>query len=121
MSVRWLPPRPGAGMIDIRPLVLVAALLFSPLMRAGDGDSLQAQIAVADGRLFAAVFDDCDAGAVSAMITDDFEFFHDKWGQIAKSREEFVKAIQGGCDRQKAGTDSGQGEDSCRTRSSSTP
>lgn len=92
-------------MIGIRPLLLVAALLSSPAIRAADGDSLQAEIAIADGKLFAAIFDNCDAGAVSAMVTDDFEFFHDKWGQIAKSRDEFVKAIQGGCDRQRQGTD----------------
>jgi ketosteroid isomerase-like protein len=92
-------------MTYFRPLLLVAALLSSPATRAADGDSLQAEIAVADGKLFAAIFDNCEASAVSAMVTDDFEFFHDKWGQIAKSRDEFVKAIQGGCDRQRQGTD----------------
>jgi hypothetical protein len=41
----------------------------------------------------AAIFVECDARAVSTMVTDDFEFFHGKWGQIAKSRDEFVKAM----------------------------
>lgn len=76
------------------------------LMAGGaNAQSLRDGIAAADRALFAAVFDACDADAVGAMVTDDFEFFHDKWGQIAKSKDEFVAAIRGSCDRQRQGTD----------------
>jgi hypothetical protein len=54
-------------MTDYRPLLLVAALLSSTAIRAAEGGSLQEEIAVADGRLFAAIFDNCDASAVSAF------------------------------------------------------
>jgi ketosteroid isomerase-like protein len=81
-------------------LCLQAATSF-----AQDARSVHAEIAQADREFFKAVFDTCDADAVGEMIVDDFEFFHDKWGQIANSKAEFVAAIRGACERQAAGTD----------------
>ena len=72
---------------------------------AADKPDLKAAVIKADESLFAAVFDSCDPASVAALTTEDFEFIHDKWGQIAKSREEFVQAISGSCERQKEGTD----------------
>ena len=68
-------------------------------------EALRAEIAAADRKLFDAVFETCDIDAVAALVTDDFEFFHDKWGQTARSGKEFVEAIRGMCRRQKEGTD----------------
>ena len=39
------------------------------------------------------------------MVSGDFEFVHDKWGQIAKSKTEFLSSISSMCERQRAGTD----------------
>ena len=72
---------------------------------AADQPDLTAAVMKADESLFAAVFDSCNPAAVAALTTEDFEFFHDKWGQIANSRDEFVKAISDSCERQKDGTD----------------
>jgi ketosteroid isomerase-like protein len=82
-------------------------LMLCLLMSAGGvkAQAMRGEIIAADRALFAAVFDACDADAVGARVTDDFEFFHDKWGQIAKSKDEFVAAIGASCDRQRQGTD----------------
>jgi hypothetical protein len=58
-----------------------------------------------DARLFAAVFDTCDLGTVGAIITDDFEFYHDKHGMVAQSKADFVKAIGTSCEERRSGTD----------------
>lgn len=93
----------------MRPRRTTAALLLCALLSvpaaAQDTRPLATQIAEADQALFRAIFDDCDPKALEGLVTDDFEFYHDKWGQIARSKAEFVKAIQGLCERQRAGTD----------------
>lgn len=58
-----------------------------------------------DGQLFDAVFTACDADALVALVTDDFEFFHDKGGQTANSGAEFVASIRAMCERRKTGED----------------
>jgi ketosteroid isomerase-like protein len=63
------------------------------------------EIASNDSALFEAVFDKCDFDRVGDLITDDFEFYHDKWGQIATSKEQFVESIRNLCERQKQGID----------------
>jgi ketosteroid isomerase-like protein len=68
-------------------------------------ESLTQQIIDADNRLFSAVFEQCDADKVAQMLTNDFEFFHDKWGQIASQKSDFVDAIRASCKRQQDGTD----------------
>lgn len=72
---------------------------------AAPPDTLARDIESADQAFFAAVFTRCDAHAVGAMVTDDFEFYHDKWGKIASSRQAFVKLIGAACERQRLGTD----------------
>ena len=55
--------------------------------------------------LLAAFFDRCDVPALTALIADDFEMFHDKGGRIAGSGKEFIASIEGTCARQKTGED----------------
>lgn len=66
---------------------------------------LVAEIKAWDLALFAAVFDRCDVEALGGMVTEDFEFYHDKGGLTATSREQFVAAIRGTCERQAQGVD----------------
>jgi ketosteroid isomerase-like protein len=63
------------------------------------------EIAEMDRVLFAAVFDTCDIAKLSTLVTDDFEFFHDKDGLSSTSGAQFVKAIAGTCEHQKTGED----------------
>ena len=75
--------------------------------RAGPSQTqeLYDEIAAMDLKLFAAVFDTCDTTSLATMVTDDFEFFHDKDGLSSTSGAQFVKAIEGTCGRQKTGED----------------
>ena len=66
---------------------------------------LDAAIVAADRALFAAGFDTCDIAALGDLVAEDFEFYHDKHGQIATNRQQFLDAARGTCERQAAGTD----------------
>lgn len=85
----------------------VAAILAAAPSRsfAQAPSELWAEILKADQALFQAIFDDCRPEALEGMVTDDFEFLHDRWGQIAKSKAEFITVIRRGCERQKTGID----------------
>ena len=93
----------------MRALAAIAACLVfaAHAQRAGPAptQALTDEIAAADKALFAAVFDTCDTAGLAKMVTDDFEMFHDKGGRTATSGEQFTKAIEGMCARQKTGED----------------
>jgi Domain of unknown function (DUF4440) len=59
----------------------------------------------ADAEFFKAVSDTCDIATVRRMVTDDLEFFHDKWGLTGTSGAQFVKSIEDKCQRQRDGID----------------
>jgi ketosteroid isomerase-like protein len=67
--------------------------------------ALYDEIAARDRELFGAVFDRCDTKTLATLVTDDFEFYHDKGGLTAKSGAEFVGSIERMCARQKSGED----------------
>ncbi len=54
---------------------------------------LFAELAYQDSVFFDAVFNTCNFEKAGEFITNDFEFYHDKWGLIATSRTEFVESI----------------------------
>ena len=88
-------------------LFLTCLALAAHAQRSGPEQTkaLTDEIAAADKALFAAVFDNCDTRALSKMVTDDFEFYHDKDGLSSKSGPAFVKDVEGMCARQKTGED----------------
>ncbi|WP_374529230.1 nuclear transport factor 2 family protein [Novosphingobium sp.] len=60
--------------------------------------ALSAEIAAADARFFATYFDAaCHPDEVRAMITDDFEMYHDKGGVIATSADQFMADYASNC------------------------
>lgn len=61
------------------------------------------ELAEQDRILFRAMFDTCDLETLAGLLTDDFEFYHDKWGMIANSGAEFVARMKEGCELQKTG------------------
>ncbi len=72
------------------PLPLLAAGLVA---MPAPADTLRVQIRQADTQLFAAAFEACDADKAAAMTTDDMEFFHDKDGKSASSRDDFRHSV----------------------------
>lgn len=66
---------------------------------------LFAELAAKDAELFDAIFNKCDVEKLANLLTEDFEFYHDKSGQVAKSGKEFVASITNMCDRQNKGID----------------
>ena len=66
---------------------------------------LVAVIIQKDKELFDAVFEKCDIVALSSLVAEDFEFYHDKSGHVSNSGPQWVKSVGDMCERQKAGTD----------------
>jgi catechol 2,3-dioxygenase-like lactoylglutathione lyase family enzyme len=95
----------GFGVFGGAALLLATLLSAIPLAAAQAPRPLLEQIGEADQALFGAIFDRCNPEALASMVTDDFEFYHDKWGQTARSKDEFVRSIRAMCERQRAGTD----------------
>src|SRR6185503_8329527 len=99
-----------AGMRSI-PLALAAACVLSSSAAAQGGfippasKDLIAVIAQKDKALFDAVFETCDTTALSALVAEDFEFYHDKFGKVTDSGSAWVKSIGEMCERQRKGTD----------------
>jgi hypothetical protein len=94
-----------AGLCFTMPGIQAAEQTGGP--RAGPAltQELYDEIAAADSRLFTAIFDTCDIRALASLVADDFEFYHDKDGLSSTSGAQFVKAIEGTCERQKTGVD----------------
>lgn len=63
------------------------------------------EIAQHDSALFDAAFKTCDADRLGELVTEDFEFYHDKHGLSATSGAQFVELFRGGCERQRQGID----------------
>ncbi len=66
---------------------------------------MSGELSERDAALFDAVFVTCDFARLEAIVTDDFEFYHDRAGNNATSGKQFVDSIRGACERRKAGTD----------------
>lgn len=83
-------------------------LLTLPLLAAGlaatpvTAETLDQQIRQADAQLFVAAFDDCNADKAAAMTTEDLEFFHDKAGKSASSRDDFRRSVAALCESNRA-------------------
>jgi ketosteroid isomerase-like protein len=58
-----------------------------------------------DKVLFDSVFNTCNLNKLAELVTDDFEFYHDRAGQNANSGKQFVDSIAGACEKRKTGAD----------------
>jgi hypothetical protein len=93
-------------------LVSTAAALIAGGEAAAQGgfvppasEELIKTISEKDKQLFDAVFESCDTRLLSALVAEDFEFYHDKSGHIFDAGSAWVKAVSDMCERQRAGTD----------------
>ena len=97
----------------LRPIVCFALLAFPGTLPAQAHPvrpgpvatrALVDTITALDARLFELVFITCDADALQALVADDFEFYHDKFGKIASTGSQFVENVRQGCEAQAKGT-----------------
>lgn len=74
------------------------AMLAAAAAIPADGPALQSEVRAADDRFFTLFFDArCHPQEVRAMLTDDFEMYHDKGGLIASSADQFMDDYAKGC------------------------
>ncbi len=99
--------------IIIAAFLVAVVAMFSALVVTAQSSGSKSQssrqllndLAVMDKELFDTIFNRCDIERLGELVTEDFEFYHDKSGQVAKSGKEFVDSIRGMCERQSKGID----------------
>lgn len=78
------------------PLILLAAAAAPVTLPAPE--QLAEQVRAADQELFALFFGvKCEPGKLRALITDDFEMYHDKAGVIATDADQFMAQYAEAC------------------------
>lgn len=60
-------------------------------------ESVAADLAVLDARLFRAAFEECDMAVVKDLLSDDLEFYHDRDGLSYTSGDAFVADVAKDC------------------------
>lgn len=84
-------------------MFLAAALLLSfQSVPVAPDPALLAEVKAADAALFEAFFERCDPARLAALVTPDFEMYHDKDGVVATSGDAFVALYAKGCAAKKA-------------------
>ena len=66
-------------------------------------EEIEAEINQVDQLLFGAVFEDCQTDLLNNMLSEDLEFYHDKWGIVATSAEDFINGAKENCKAQTDG------------------
>ena len=96
------------GIVLLTAAVLLPTKVISAQVRSPESQASQqlfADLAAKDTELFDVIFNQCNVKRLSELITEDFEFYHDKSGQVAKSGKEFADGISSMCERQQKGID----------------
>lgn len=67
-----------------------------------EGPALRQAIDKVDAVFFDLVFEGCDPERLNAMLTPDFEMYHDKGGEVARSAATFVADYKKNCEARRA-------------------
>jgi uncharacterized protein DUF4440 len=67
-----------------------------------EGEALTAAVAARDADFFTLLFEGCDPDRLQAMLTADFEMYHDRGGVVATSAEPFVREYRESCTARQA-------------------
>ena len=78
-------------------LALAAATPAANEVAIPQGEALAAALTARDAEFFSLVFDGCDPERLAAMLTPDFEMYHDRDGVVARSSEVFVRQYGEDC------------------------
>ncbi|MEQ1509685.1 MAG: nuclear transport factor 2 family protein [Sphingopyxis sp.] len=62
-----------------------------------EGAALTDAIRARDAEFFQVFFDSCEPDTVRAMVTDDFEMYHDRGGVVATNADAFVADYRTSC------------------------
>jgi hypothetical protein len=81
-------------------LALAAAVASTPV-QIPQGADLARTIAARDAEFFQAFFIACDTAKVGAMLTDDFEMYHDVGGLVTTSAAPFLTKHAQDCEAKK--------------------
>jgi hypothetical protein len=78
--------------------LLAAFIILAALSEAmPEGPALEASIKARDAELFDLLFQGCDPKRLAALLTDDFEMYHDRGGLVATSAAPFVEQYARDC------------------------
>ena len=78
-------------------LALAVATPAANAVAIPQGEALAAALTARDAEFFSLVFDGCDPERLAAMLTPDFEMYHDRDGVVARSSEAFVRQYGEDC------------------------
>ena len=84
-------------------LILYATWGFCQTPSSKSIEEIAAEINQVDHLLFNAVFEDCQTELLKDMLSEDLEFYHDKWGVIATSAKDFIEGARENCKAQLEG------------------
>ena len=82
--------------------MLFAIIAAAAAVTVPQGAALEAAIKTEDEAFFRLFFEDCDPAALQAMLTPDFEMYHDKGGKVAGNAADFVAGYAKTCEARKA-------------------
>ncbi len=82
---------------------MIGALLLAAAapVAVPSGPVLNTAIAARDAEFFALFFEGCDVPRVTAMLTPDFEMYHDKGGLVADGAAGFIADYAKRCEERK--------------------
>ena len=84
------------------PFILAAVQAAATPPALPQGPALTEAIRARDAALFALVFEACAPDRLRAMVTPDFEMYHDRDGVVATSAEAFVSDYARSCTERQA-------------------
>lgn len=92
-------PRIPRLVIAIALVLSTAPAAFADSAAPMDDEALRAELARLEAQIFESAFVTCDIEAMRAVLTDDFEFYHDQGGLTATSGDDFVAKTRNGCSK----------------------
>ncbi|WP_296616321.1 nuclear transport factor 2 family protein [Sphingomonas sp.] len=86
------------------PLLLALTLqaASAPAVAIPTGRDLRTAVAAADAALFKTFFEECEPAKLDAMLTPDFEMYHDRDGVVARDGKAMVALYTKQCEAKKA-------------------
>jgi Domain of unknown function (DUF4440) len=88
--------------MPVFPLLYLAAQAAAAVPALPQGAALTEAIRARDAALFALVFDACEPERLRAMVTPDFEMYHDREGVVATGADSFVSDYARSCAQRRA-------------------